>query len=270
MILFNESWPHSWEFEHDYPEGADEAFDECVDLYHAGDLEHAEQTLKDILFVCPDHIDALHHLALVYENTDRSIEAYLCTREAVRICLEAIPAHFSWLTEQILWGEHNNRPFLRAYHSLALHHLRRQNTKDASDILARLVSTNPNDNLGARYVLMTCLLNDGNWETAIKLTKQYPDDTGPEIAYSKVIALLHLGCHNEAKENLKWAIQQNRKVAIELLKTQHTRPEAAFPGYTTLGGEEEAFIYWEQNSIHWSKDSEAFKLLHELMQKNSL
>lgn len=264
MLTFDEEFPGSWIFIHEFPEGTEEHFDASLDLFDAGKLRDAEEDLRNLLLVCPDHIDALHHLAQVFEITGRDLEAYLCTREAVRIGIEAIPSRFSWLTGRILWGHLANRPFMRAYHALGLHLLRSQGAEKALDIFARLVSVNPSDNLGARYILMQCFLDLADWDSAVMLALRYPDDAGPGITYSKVVALLHLDRKEDALESLKVAIRYSPNVAAELAKARHSRPNSKYPGYLTSGGDDEAFDYWERNRLHWSKSSDAFKLLREL------
>lgn len=265
MLIFEEESLNIWVFRHNYPEGIDDSFNICTELIDAGNLVDAEKKLREILFVCPNHIDALQHLALVLEKTDRDFDAYLCVREAVRICLEEIPPKFSWLTDKILWTYGDNRAFMRAYHSLACHLWRMQYSQNALDILARLVSVNPNDNLGARYLLMGYYLDTNSWAEAIRLAQLYPDDTGPDISYSKAVALFQLGRISEARNSLQWAIKHSPNVAIELLKLKHTRPKSIYPGCITVGGADEVFYYWETNSKHWSKDSGVFNLLHDLM-----
>jgi tetratricopeptide (TPR) repeat protein len=265
MLTLEENPFSEWIFVHEPPDGTEQQLDECLELFNTGEFQEAEEGLRDLLLVCPDHIDALHHLALVFESTGRDFDAYLCTREAVRIGIEAMPSRFSWLTGRILWGHLANRPFMRAYHSLGLHLLRSQGAERALEIFARLVSINPNDNLGARYLLMQCFLDLADWSSAATLALRYPDDVGPDIAYSKVIALLHLGHEEKALESLKTAIRHSPNVAEELLKLQHFRPKTKYLGFV----DNEAFDYWECNRLHWSSSSEAFKLLNELSKDES-
>lgn len=66
-----------------------------------------------------------------------------------------------------------------------------------------------------------------------------------------------------AKIGLERAVNINRRVAIELLKTRHVRPVEEHPGY--MGGTEEAFDYWERNRMHWARDSKVLKLLKEII-----
>lgn len=255
---------NSWAFDDDYPDGADAHFDEALACWDDGDDAKAEELLRSLLLVAPEHIDALHHLALIFASQGLELEAYLAWREAVRVGLEGIPAEFSWHTGQMLWGHLSNRPFMRAYHALGLHLQAHQGASKAAEIFMRLVSVNPNDNLGARYLLMQTLLDAGDWTKAATLYRSYPDDIGPDIAYSGPVALVQLGEVENAKMGLERALSTNRRVAMELLKTRHVRPAPEHPGYMSVGGAEEAFDYWERNRMHWARDSKALKLLKEL------
>ena len=264
--LIEES-PNSWIFHHELPEGSDHSLDVALDQFHIGNLDEAANRLRKLLLVCPEHIDALHHLALIFSKSDLDLESYLCTREAVRFGLEAFPPKFSWLTSQLSWGYIQNRPFMRAYYALGLLILKSRSAAAAIEIFARLVAVNSNDNLGARYILMRCHLDLAEWQSAKSLSQRYSEDIGPDIAYSKVVALLQLGQDEEAMMALKSAVQHSPNIASELVKAKHPRPESRHQGYITSGGEDEAFDYWENNRLHWARNSKALMALKKLLKR---
>ena len=267
MPTLIESQPNSWIFQHGYPEGADDRLDMALDYFDAGNPAKAEEELRQLRLACPEHIDALHHLALILLERGQELESYLCTREAVRIGLEAIQAGFSWLTSQLAWGHLENRPFMRAYHTLGLALLRRQDAKAAMEIFGRLVSVNPNDNLGARYLLMQWCLDMAHWDAALRLSRQYGGDTAPDIIYSKAVALLQMGLEDEALASLEAAVEIQPRVAAELVKSRHARPKSMLPGSITHGGEDEAFDYWERNRAHWASGTMAHKMLKKILKE---
>lgn len=267
MPTLVEESPNSWIFLHEAPDGTDARLDNALELLEAGQYDEAEEKLRQLLLVFPEHIDALHHLGLLFGNCGQNLESYLCTREAVRVGLDAIPPSFSWLTGRIRWGHYENRPFMRAYHALGLHLLRDQGAAQALDIFARLVSVNPDDNLDARYLLMQCLLDLQSWSSALDLSRRYPDDVGPGMTYSKVVALLATDHAEEAAVALEDAIRYRPNVAAELSKAKHSRPEADHFWGMAVGGPEEAFDYWERNRVHWGKSTAAYKLLQKLRKK---
>jgi hypothetical protein len=95
----------------------------------------------------------------------------------------------------------------------------------------------------------------------LMIADRYHNDTGPDIVYSKVVALFQLNEDGEAIEALTFAINHYPNIAKELIKTKHTEPRSKVPGYITLGGEDEAYNYWEQNRKHWTSDTIAYKTL---------
>lgn len=159
------------------------------------------------------------------------------------------------------WGHLENRAFLRAYHALSIALLRQNRHVEAIEILALLVSVCPNDNLGARYMLMQCYLDAQSWQAAIDLSLQYPEDIGPDILYSKAVALMKLHRNEDALDSLQQAVRYRPNVAKELLKSRHVGPKSMFSGSLQVGGADEAFDYWERNKAHWTKGSQALELL---------
>ncbi|WP_321870420.1 tetratricopeptide repeat protein [Burkholderia ubonensis] len=264
MLKLERLTRNEWRFQADWPPSAEARFDQALDLMEAGKLDLAEDRLREVLMVYPDHIDVWHHLGLILENCRDDLLSYACTREAVRLGLDAIPKDFSWLTGRMEWSFLENRPFLRAYHKLGLYLMEHGGASEALEPFTRLLAVSPNDNLGVRYLLMECHLALEDWEAAMHLADRYQDDISPAIIYSKVVALLGLDREAEAVECLQEAVRCHPKVANELLKSRHMRPKSAFAGCITVGGEDEAFSYWERNKVHWAKDTAAYGLLHQL------
>lgn len=265
MLETKEVAQNSWVFQNDFPPGVQVRFDQALDEMDVGNVAKAEDLLRDVLLVCPEHIDVWHHLALLLDGGGDAVLAYACTREAVRLGLDALPKDFSWLNSRLEWGHLENRPFLRAYHRLGLHQLEHGDARDALEPFARLLAVNPRDNLGVRYLLTECWLALEDWESVLNLSLRFQNDFAPDIEFAKVIALLGVGDEVGALESLKQAVHSHPKVVRELLKTRHVRPKAAVAGAITLGGDDEAFSYWERNKAHWAKGTRAYELLQEVV-----
>jgi hypothetical protein len=58
-----------------------------------------------------------------------------------------------------------------------------------------------------------------------------------------VLALFQLGRDPEAITALKEAMRWRPRVAAELRKTRHRRPQSSIPGSITMGGADEAYEY---------------------------
>ena len=91
-----------------------EELDRALDIWEAGHAERAEKMLRAIVEECPNHIDALHHLSLIYNEQGRVLDAYVFCQAAVSIGLQAIPRKFKWDQARVTWGFLNNRPFIES------------------------------------------------------------------------------------------------------------------------------------------------------------
>lgn len=257
-----EMGPHDWAFsEFSRSNSAEEAFEKAFELLNFDGYELAESAFKNIILENLDDIDAYHHLAMLYEATDRQVEAYLCSKEAVNIGLNAIPKKFDWKKSKLDWHILENRPFLRAYHSLGLRYERMEKPELAIEIYSRMVSVCPNDNIGVRLLLPRLLFETGDYLSVVRLCKDYEDDASPEISYSYPLALALMGESSKAKKLFEEAEKYTPLVAKELRKKRHPKPKDSSPGYITLGGHDEAYAYWQEYGSLWSESKEAQVLL---------
>ena len=87
--------------------------DLALDAWETGHVGSAEKMLLAIVTECPNHIDALHHLSLIYDEQGRELEAYVFCQTAVSIGLQAIPGKFEWEHSILEWSMLDNRPFMR-------------------------------------------------------------------------------------------------------------------------------------------------------------
>jgi tetratricopeptide (TPR) repeat protein len=235
--------------------------DEAMDLWHSGMPSEAEDLIKTIISRSPYHIDAYHHLSMIYEEVGLDFEAYLCCREAVRIGLSAMPEAFSWVSSKLEWGHIDNRPFLRAYHNLGLWLEKRNEIDQAIVVYGNMLSACPNDNIGVRYILPKLWMETGDLLSIVRLQKEYPDDYSPEFMYTYPLALIMLGEIEKAKTLLEDAKSAFPLVAKELKKKRHSRPKSSFAGGITVGGADQAYEYWKQYGKYWSDSEQAMSFL---------
>ena len=154
---------NEWEFADDLIDlSIHDELDQAIDLWHEGKRGSAEFILKKIISKNPYHIDAYHHLSLIWEELELDFEAYLCCRESVKIGLSAMPDEFSWKSSRLHWINLDNRPFLRAYHTLGLWLEKRQEFDEAITVFKNMLSVCPNDNIGVRYLLPKLFLEKGD------------------------------------------------------------------------------------------------------------
>jgi len=238
-----------------------EELDKAIDCWHSGEPESAEKKLKAIILKNPWHIDAYHHLSMIYEENQMDFEAYLCCREAVRIGLTVIPDVFTWKSSQLIWGHLGNRPFLRAYHNLGLWLEKRKEIDEAITVFSNILSAGPNDNLGVRYILPKLWLEKGDLLSIIRHCKKLTDDYSPEIMYTYPLALVLSGEVEKAKPLLIEAKSQLPLVAKELTKKRHPKPKSNIYGGVTVGGADQAYEYWKEYGGFWSNSTQAMELM---------
>lgn len=251
-----------WEFADDLINiSTNQELDEAIDRWHEGNPGFAESILKNIISKNPYHIDAYHHLSLIWEELELDLEAYICCREAVRIGLSVIPNEFSWKSSKLHWMYLDNRPFLRAYHTLGLWLEKRQEIDEAITVYKNMLSISPGDNVGIRYLLPKLFLDNGDLFSVIRLCKKYPDDYSPEIMYTYPLALILSGEIEKSKHLLAEAISAFPLVVKELKKKRHPKPKTSYPGTITCGGADQAYEYWRQYGKFWSSSNKAMELI---------
>ena len=235
--------------------------DKAIDAWQAQHYERAESILHKVIARNPFHIDAMHHLSLLYDMVGDDALSYLAAQSAVSIGIQALPAKFQWEKAKLEWGYWGNRPFMRAYHHLGLCYWRKGEVKAALEIFSRLFSLNPIDNQGLRHLLPMCWFALQDPWNVVKHCRQHQDDVCPEISYSYALALVMIGEHKLATAAFKTAKEALPLVAKELLKKRHTRPKGMRPGVVTLGGADQAYVYWQTYGKYWEASTAAMDLL---------
>jgi tetratricopeptide (TPR) repeat protein len=254
--------PHEWEFV--YPDIYDNLVDEFntgCELYEQGNLDEAERVYSQVLARMPDHLDAIHHLAIVLSERNQIDQAHYLWDQAVSIGRKAFPQDFKLGTDRLEWGWLENRPFLRCLHGLALARREDEEVEEALRLFQELLSLNPNDNQGVRAMAEEALFKLGRLEDALKIAEQYRHDVMPDTLYGRALALFKLGRRQEATVALKEAVEYSPLVSRELLNTKHRLPRTARPDVVTLGGADEAYYYWEHWGQFWEEDPEALEWL---------
>jgi tetratricopeptide (TPR) repeat protein len=214
----------------------------------------------------PDEIDLRHHLALALKYLDQDDEALKQWTTAVGAGMKALPAGFCFGRDRLEWGWLENRPFLRAYHGLADALMDEGMMGEAAVILNNILDLNPNDNQGVRMILIQCgflLKRPGD---VLRVCERYPA-ADPDLMYGKALALLQLGREEEAEAAYSEAADAWPKVHQELLKSRHTQPKEMRPGFVTVGGADQAFVYWEEYGQFWKDTRGALAMARRAVSK---
>lgn len=239
----------------------EEMFNDALEAYDGGAEYEAEELVRDVLAECPNHIDALHHLGVFLGEREEILDSYAYCQAAVSVGLQAIPSDFRWDGDRISWSELDNRPFLRAYHTLAVHRMDQGAWHDAIVILKRLLTVNPSDNQGARHMLPQCWFEVKDAAAVVDHCQRYRGDAMPEILYSHALALVLVRKKAEAQAVLRDCVKRLPLVAEELLSRVHPEPVREYPGAVTFGGADQAWDYWKAYGRYWRKSKTAKAML---------
>ena len=211
----------------------------------------------------PEHMDAYHHLALALERMGKKEEAFVTWTLTVNTALKFFPAHFSMDRDRLQWGFIENRPFLRLYHSFGLELMKRGESEDALEVFESLLSLNPSDNQGVRGLAVECYFILKRPEEVLSLCRQYPEEILEHLVYGRPLALFQLGRLKEAGKALDAAITNYPLIATELLMTKHRKPKGIKAGYVTMGGQDQAFLYWKEHGRYWTETPGAIEFLRD-------
>jgi len=78
------------------------------------------------------------------------------------------------------------------------------------------------------------------------------------------LAFYRLGEMNDAEKELRIAKRDMPLVAKELTKKRHTRPDDWNEQYVSLGGEDQAYAYWQDFGKLWKKADGALEWLRSI------
>lgn len=176
------------------------------------------------------------------------------------------PASFVLGVDRLPWGYLDNRPFLKMLGEYAtlLEHL--DGATKAIPYFEELIELNPNDNQGNRSLLATAYLKTGQLEKILELSTKYKDDLMAELLIGSVLALFKLGRLDEAKAKVKEITKYSANIFKEILKSDHPQPKL-LPGRVQVGGEDEAWLYWQAQGTFWMVTPGARDFLRDCIAK---
>jgi len=206
------------------------SYDEAQDLcYQAFDVQGRRQLqlARQALAICPDCPDAHVILAERHSDPDEALQHYERGVEAGERSLgpeffEAEAGHF--------WGIVRTRPYMRALYGLAgtLDDLERMD--EAVECYQAMLRLNADDNQGARYRLLSLLIEVDQDRDATALMKAFGDEGSPVWAYARALLSFRKdGATTETRTVLKRAIEANPSVSDYLMDPEDTVPAPPDP-----------------------------------------
>jgi len=246
-----------WGIERDKA-GLWERFYDAIEAIDYGEERQGKAELRKLVKEDPLFIDAYVHLGALEAEDGNDARAMRLFEKAYQIGSSRIPDDFDG---HVLWGVTANRSFMRAVQGLGVCYLDQANLLKALPLFDALLRYNPGDNQGARALAIQCNLALGQYMAALQLCDRYDGDTMVDTIYGRPLALCALGDESQAEDATVAAVTQRPLVGEELLKTNHAPPTSRFPGAITVGGEDEAFDYWQRVGPCWTANDRAMELL---------
>lgn len=140
-------------------------FDGLMDARDAGELTVAGYlaTLNRLLVVAPDFVDVHAHIALLWHDQHKPKKALAAALLGLSAANRVIPEDFNGRIE---WGILDNRPYLRAMNLVLQSYARLRRHKDAVTTIDLMLTRNPDDNQGVRFLLGSEALRAGDYDRA--------------------------------------------------------------------------------------------------------
>ncbi len=227
--------------------------EEAQDLvYQAREMQSKRERVKlahKALAISLDCADA--YVLLAEETTRNAVEAFRLYQAGVEAGERALGAKAFTDNAGHFWGILETRPYMRARAGLAqcLWELGRR--EEAIGHYWDMLSLNPGDNQGIRYLLAVCLLEIGEVKALQELLRRYDEPTAAWLYTGALVTFLQQGNSPESRQCLLEALAYNRHVAPYLLG-EKTLPKQ-LPQHMGFGDKNEAIIYAAEFGLGWLK-----------------
>jgi len=222
----------------------DEAQEMMYDAWEASGAERVAlaRAALDISPLCADA-----YVLLAEEEAGSQQDALALYRQGVEAGERALDDEFDELSGHY-WGFLQTRPYMRARAGLAITLWRLGEQQAAIDHYRAMLILNPNDNQGIRYLLATALLARDDIAGLKVLLNQYEEDGSAAWVYTlALIAYREQDPHGSATVQEAW--DSNPHVPAMLAGLKRLTPSR--DGYISMGGEDEATAYVEENGAAW-------------------
>lgn len=172
----------------DMYEGPMETFHRVVQEHEDGRLGEKPfiAALHGLLQATPDFLEVHGQLARYWHDQGKPKKALDAALAGLRIANNLIPEGFNGKIE---WLHLENRPYLRTMQTALLSYIRLRRHKDAAALAAQMLSRNPNDNQGVRFLLGSEALRADDLDLALSVLEEYAIDYPP---YWYELSLCHI------------------------------------------------------------------------------
>ncbi len=222
------------------------------DLAYQGWEQRSERerakSARRALEVSPDAVDG--YLLLAHDAPS--------WEEATKFCTQAVAAAERLLGPDFLveykddfWGVALTRPYMRTRFALGYCLWRQERREEAATHFRDLIVLNPNDNQGARYVLVAILLELGEQREAQQVMAIYSRDVLCHWAYNRALMeFRQRGDRPQAQRRLRRAFDKNTLLPAFLLGKKSIRSYEL--EIVEEGGRDEAVEYQHLYGNAWA------------------
>ena len=239
----------------------EQRLDDLGEEFEASELSEADYIakLKAIATNNPEHLGVYAYMGHALLQAGKNRSALSAYERGIALGEAAIPADYKGT---LSWYELSNRPFLRALHGAALAQLRLKKRKPAISLMERMLSLNPDDNQGVRYLLGSEYLRNREVEKARFLLESWADDY-PPCAYDLSLLLFRQNKYGAAATRLRRAFTANFYVAEILCGHPDPAPLSIWHG-SNRATPDLARDYVQTYGKLWHDTADALPFLHWL------
>jgi len=242
-------------------------FDELIDAYQSGEMSDKRYIAELCRLISqePDFIDLHAHLSFSFLGQDKPKKALDAALAGLAVGNRLIPEGFSGVIE---WGDVENRPYLRALQGAMLASVRLRRHKNAVTLINKMLTYNPNDNQGGRYLFGSEVLRTGDRERAASIFDEYMESYPP---YCYEFALLCILNNDwvKAATALRHGFSANSYIAEMLCGIFHPHPLAIWHG-SNFAEPEIAIDYIEMYGDLWFSHPEALAFIRWVFNHSSI
>ncbi|SCX76272.1 SEC-C metal-binding domain-containing protein [Alkaliphilus peptidifermentans] len=194
-------------------------------------------------------IDAYNILAEFETNTlEEKIQLF---KKALSISERVLGKSYFQENKGHFWGLLETRPYMRAKMGLAQCLIEEGRKEEAINNFYDMLSLNPNDNQGVRYLLAPYLMENGRFADAIGIMNEYDEESSDWLFNKALYTFKSKGANKRAENLLKKAIENNKYVADYLLQIKPI--PKILPDNISHGSKEEAINYASYAKKAWEK-----------------
>lgn len=202
--------------------------------------------VKEALKYNPDNVRALNYLGEQEKNVTKAIEIF---KNAMEKGARQLGESFFAENKGHFWGMHETRPYMTAKFNYANRLSATGKANESIKEYNEILSLNPNDNQGVRYILAGDLLYHKKYKAFLDLYKKFDEASASWLFNYSLYLFATEGPSAKANKALNEANKQNTHIIPYMIRQKIIKAEP--DGYYSPGDEREAAMYLMDNFKTW-------------------